>query len=319
MNNRVSVLSADQDFVNVSGNALVFTVDTSARLNVRMNQASPANGDKNKVTRYFTKGGLYRVRQIYRKETDAGLIDIGIDTSTNNIFSQLDMYAVSNSDNNVKETLIEISRGYHDIVYTVNGKNASSSNYYCLIQATLFDLIQEYPVYQDDRPAQINQGYMVLLGKHTAVVAESTFTFNFADVDLANKYSEIVIKIHGTATASLALQMKINGTSSGYYADGLKDLVGTLTGVNFSATTQHEIIGTNIITGANNFKARIILSIENAQANILSEGGVGGNGMTKLQGLVGLLVNLLNSLTIQTSTSTWSILTTIEVYGVRKV
>lgn len=144
----VTVNYADVDQIVVAGGTPSVTVSTSARGNGyrTLAAATAADQDKTKHRRYFPKSGLYKVRFVYLKTSDAGKLDIGLDTSTNNIFSQIDAYAGSTTYNNAIEKFVEIARGGHDLIMLVNGKNASSSDYVNSWQFLEFDLVAEYPV-----------------------------------------------------------------------------------------------------------------------------------------------------------------------------
>lgn len=148
MTNEVLISYADQDQIVVAGNTPVIAISTSARGNgtLGLAAANAADLDKQKFRRYFARSGLYKFKLIYAKAADAGKLDIGLDSSTTNILSQLDLYNGSTTYNNIIEKTIEIARGAHDIVFLINGKNASSSDYTFLMQLVQFDLIAEYPV-----------------------------------------------------------------------------------------------------------------------------------------------------------------------------
>lgn len=324
---QVSIFSGDQDQVAINGGWSSYVVSTSVRFNLAL-QNNTGNLDEIQYTRYFAKSGLYKVRFITNKQSDHGKVDLGINpngqTKNNtNLFNQLDTYNLTQILNFVAENYIEIQRGYNDIHLKVNGKNASSSAFTVSWQALEFDLVQEYDSYQNDNFANGNltRG-LVPLGVHVAPIAESTFTFNFADVDLFNKYSEIIVEIHGEATASLALQAQINGISSAnYYQSGYTSIGATLANVQKSAQTLIELLGTNIETSGAMMSCSMKIRIDKNNNYTYGEwfGGVIGGGNTSgMVGLAGIGSNNLISLTIKTSTSTWAIGTVISVWGVKK-
>jgi len=320
MNSRVAVYAGDQDAITVSGSPAPFTnVDVNSRFNGYILQGSPNNGDKWKYTRYFTKGGLYRIRSVLLRSNNTGKLDLGLDSSTNNIFSQYDLYNASAIYNAVKETILEISRGYHDINIFANGKNASSSQYYIPIEALEFDLIQEYPVYQDDKPAQINQGSMVLLAKHKAAIAEGTFTLNLADV-VNTKYSEIKVVINGTATASLALQATINALGANYLQKGLSSIGGSVTAINITTGSILKLASTSILTGATKFESWFTIKRQDDGTWTMGQWGSTGFSVGNESGSWNndqTSTTNLTQIVISTSTSTWKLGTEIEVYGVK--
>ena len=148
MTNEILITFADQDQIVVAGYTPVIAISTSARGNgtLGLAAANAADQDKQKFRRYFARSGLYKFKLVYAKASDAGKLDVGLDSSTTNILSQLDLYNASTTYNNIIEKTIEIARGAHDIVFLINGKNASSSDYTFLMQLVEFDLIAEYPV-----------------------------------------------------------------------------------------------------------------------------------------------------------------------------
>jgi len=318
MQNRVAVYGADQDFIPIVGTVGPF-VDTGSRFNTITRNSSNANSDQYKTNRYFSKGGLYKIRWIYLKAVGGAKVDIGLDSSTNNIFSQIDTYSLGNSYNAVIETVKEIPRGYHDITWTTNGKNASANAYIAYTEAIEFDLIQEYPVYQDDRPAQINQGSMVLLAKHKAAIAEGTFTINLADV-LNTKYSEIKVVINGTATASLALQATINALGANYLQKGLSSIGGAVTAINITTGSILKLASTSILTGATKFESWFTIKRQDDGTWTMGQWGSTGFSVGNESGSWNndqTSTTTLTQIVISTSTSTWKLGTEIEVYGVK--
>ncbi len=312
MQNRVDINPFDQDAIRTAGGAAVgYTINTSERYNGYYLGTDSANSSSYKFTRFFGKGGLYKVRFIYSKNTDAAKADIGLDSTTTALFSQVDGYNASQTYNNVIEMTKEISRGYHDITFLANGKNASSSNYKIYNGGLQFDLVQEYPVYQDDKPAQINHGGLVLLSKHKAVVAESTFTFNLADIT-DTKYSEVLVVVRGGQTAALSLLMKVNGLSATYFGKGITSDGTTVSAVNISGASSWTML---VGTGANIISGHATLKHSNGQImgeSIFGEGTGTERTLSIYQSGSGFP---LSSIVISTSTSTWVVGTEIEIWG----
>jgi len=322
MNVRVSVNAGDQDAIITSTDSVTigYTNNTSCRFNGFLTQASNV-GTANawKFTRFFSKGGLYKVRFVYKKDTNCGKVNIGLDSSATSIVSALDTYVASATYNNVYESTLEITRGFHDVTFAVNGKNASSSNYQIQMETIQFDPIQEYQLYQDDKPIQTNQGSMVLLGKHKVTVAESTFTFPLADI-LNTKYSEIIVKINGSATASLALQATVNGLGANYIQKGLSSIGGTVTAINITTGSILKIASTSILTGATKFEAWFTIKRQDDGTWTMGQWGATGfsvghetgswnNDQTSTTGITQIVIS--------TSTSTVKVGTEYEIYGVK--
>lgn len=146
------ILAFDQDWYVAAGTPTVTpTIDSSARYNGYHSDSGTANNDKKQYQRYFPKGGLYKATFVYAKLTNGAKVDIGLDSSTNNILSQVDTYNASTTRDNKISAPIEISRGFHVISLLANGRNAGNSTGYVIpIQALEFEIIEEYVVYQDD-------------------------------------------------------------------------------------------------------------------------------------------------------------------------
>lgn len=179
-------MAFDQDFVAIQG-VWASRLDSNARFNGYMdnyNNGSQSNGDEAKWTRFFTKGGLYKVRFVHVKNASSAKIDIGLDSSTNNVFSQIDSYTGGTTFNFVNETTLEISRGYHDIHIKANGKNVSSAGYEIFCQVLQFDLIQEYPLYKDDQTPRTmpTKGFQRPALQFAALAADYTTTTTANDV-----------------------------------------------------------------------------------------------------------------------------------------
>jgi len=105
MQNRVQVLAFDQDYSVLAGSGFGSIVDTSARFNGFFINNSPTTGDNWQYPRYFSKGGLYKIRMVNLKTSDSGIMKVGLDSPQGtNIFSK-DLYNASTTYNNVSETL----------------------------------------------------------------------------------------------------------------------------------------------------------------------------------------------------------------------
>lgn len=330
---KTQITAGDRDAQIVNGVSTGFTtsVSTSFRQNTGIFQATAADLDQWKYERYFPKSGTYKIKYVYTKDSDKGKVDIGINRiganrNTTNITNQLDTYASSTTYNQEYTSTVQISRGLNEINFKVNGKNASSSSYRILTQFLLFELIAEHSVAGEEGIAQINQGSMVLLARHKAEIAESTKTFNLADIDLKNKYAYLLIKVRGQTTAALSLQMKVNNLAGSFYhSDGERNAGGTATQIDTNTATIHTILSAAILTGASSvFTTETIIEIDPV-GNYLqgkSQGGqvtVGREIVDWGYNIAGAITNSkITSVEILTSTSTWKAGTIIEIYGVRR-
>lgn len=316
---RINVFDQDEQVV-VGTFTLVRNVSTSARFNGYTGLSASGDGYKYKVSRYFPKSGTYKVKYIYATNSNAAIVDVGINGIENNIFSGVDLYSGSLTFNVSRETTIQVGRGIREITFKANGKNGSSSAHGINRQLLEFELIAEHPVLGEEAPAQINQGSMVLLARHKAEQAESTRTFNLADIT-SEKYSEVIVKISGEATASLELRAVINGLGTNYIQKGENSIGGTVTGINITTGSVLRLASTSILTGATTFNGEFTIQKD--------ETGVWGGGMARFRGYAvgkedtdwnhdAATANKLTTITISTSASTWKAGTTIEVYGVKR-
>lgn len=325
MNNRVGVFSFDKD-VNIIAGTWIQNVDSGSRFNGYQWNNSAANGDEAFFTRYFTKGGLYRVRFVYLKNNNQAKADIGLDSNgSTNLFSQLDMYNASLTYNNVIEMTKEITRGFHDIHFKANGKNASSSGYN-LQGFILFDLIQEYPVYQDDQPPTGLEGDEVVLYKTTLASTATSISIPLAAVDIINKYSEIEIVLDTlpSASANLTLALTAGGLSGSVcYGNAVKVLGTTVTGVSFSATATWTLADTTVITGASQeVFVRAVISgtgIGGGNYRLIWQAGSGTIGDIRGSGGASATVSgTVTNVTLALSSGNFPASTSVVIHGRKK-
>jgi hypothetical protein len=115
----------DQSVVT-TGNAIAVTVNTSQPYTFIAKQNAAANGDVSE-NGFVIAAGTYSLKILYVKTAASGKIDVTIDGAA---IVTIDAYAASSTYNQVSTTAgVVLTAGYHKIVFTVNGKNASSSNY----------------------------------------------------------------------------------------------------------------------------------------------------------------------------------------------
>lgn len=84
---------------------------------------------------YLTAGD-YAVQLLHLRSTNSGIIKLDLDTT--NILTQ-DAYAAGGTDfNNISEDTFTITTsGFYTLKLKVDGKNAGSSDYYCMVQAII--------------------------------------------------------------------------------------------------------------------------------------------------------------------------------------
>lgn len=142
----VEITYAHTDFevVNGSGNYEI-TIDTNARYNGSIQNNIEALNDQIKYTRYFPKSGTYKVRFVYITTLSSGTTDLGFDSiSGNNLFDGIDQQS-SGSFNNIKETIIQISRGFH-VISILNEAQGGAGDFRFPFQFIQFDLIAEHEI-----------------------------------------------------------------------------------------------------------------------------------------------------------------------------
>jgi len=153
---KVIINGADQDAIQVAGTpTIIFTVVTGARYNVRRNSSGEAVDDEQKFVRYFPKSGTYRVKWIFTRSSNGGIIDMGLDTPAgNNIFDGITHWVSGATTFNHEEfTTIEVARGNHDISLTTEA-DGGTSDFREHTQLIQFDLIDEHTVLGGGAPTQ---------------------------------------------------------------------------------------------------------------------------------------------------------------------
>lgn len=116
----------------ISGSAISLYQDTTQVYNNTPLQTSHSNGDSFSHS-LFLKAGTYTFAVLGVTTTIGGILDWTLDGTS--ILAGQDWYSVADAKNVIKTTTgISISTdGYHKLVGTVNGKNASSGNYYIFL------------------------------------------------------------------------------------------------------------------------------------------------------------------------------------------
>ncbi len=316
MGDKVEIFGFDNDFETVNGATISSPhIVTSYRFNGRAVMLN-ANLTEHLYRRYFS-GGVYRVKFIYPLQSNLGILDVGLDANgATDIFNQLDQYSNTTERNIEAFTTIQITRGFHDIHFKTNGKNASSSGYYNIVQLLQFQLIGRNGSTEDEDSENGNE---VLLARYIARKAEGSAVFSLADVDMFNKYSQLKILFDGEITAGLKLQCKINGiggtsnTSKGFKASG-----STLTNIAPGAAAQLQFAGTSIafanarLHGEANFQWN-----EAGTPRFMGESKFYNSGADwdEMAHFVVDSSGKLKSLEVKTSTSTWKTLSKIEIKG----
>lgn len=165
---------------------------------------------------------------------------------------------------------------------------------------------------------------LVLLDAYIASIAEGTHTFTPSTALKFEDYSEFIVLIHGQASASFILQMKINGDSGTKCGSIGSRFNTTYTGLSQLNTSQYQLLTALLIgAGGDNFGGRISIQTSDSRAGLTPE----VHALSHMYGTSvayevmahnarGSANSDLASIEIKTSTSTWKIGTRISTYGV---
>ena len=182
MTNEVMINASDRDATSVSGTWTAGLIYTGSRYNA-YSQSQNGSASETFWTRYFPKSGTYRVKFVYVTDSDAsGTVNLGLDTSTNDIFPALDQTNGGTSWNVVSFTTNEIARGSHKITFTTTDRG--------FLTFLQFDLIDEHDVLGEDAPSE-DKPFWEDLGAvyHTGAAATSMTTGEFP----AKKYLKVFV------------------------------------------------------------------------------------------------------------------------------
>ncbi len=157
---------------------------------------------------------------------------------------------------------------------------------------------------------------MVVLDKHEATGTEASYTFTPDPAILNDKYSKILIIFDGKTTASLALELKINGSATGHYWTMTENNQGTLTGSTASNASEFPLADTSVITAATHLMGEISLYLSDIATAVVSIDSTIGAGRHYNKMTGNIVTSTITEIKIQTSTSTWVAGTKIIIYGV---
>lgn len=171
-------------------------------------------------------------------------------------------------------------------------------------------------------PATPTTVYLELLDHHIALGNESSYVFTpGTPLNIQTKYSKIVLFFSGVNTATLAMQVKINGITNYAYSKLLADTSTVSTGLNTLQTT-FEVIGTELIDGPSAFFAGDLelWSLQSAGSTnrcmIKSNGWTEHEGQQSCKGDPGTgNTTTITSIELLTSTSDWQTNTELWIYG----
>ena len=306
---------ADEDRVT-SATATV-TVSTSARSNGYM-WSGLTDLNTKEWTRYFPKSGTYKVKYVHRNASDGAKTDIGLDSSTNDIFSQIDTFLDQGFD---KEsiTTIEVARGNHKVTVKSNGKNASSGNYVSYIQLLQFDLIDEHEVLGEDEPAT-DKPFWEEIGRFDLTGTSANIRVPIKP----KKYIRLMVYMLNTASPKKYLRFNNDSsgtdTTSGNYSQRINTNGGTDDVTGEQDRTQIELH--NDLDSSPFFTVVEIVNIIDQEKLVILHGvprvtAGEGNAPNRYEtvGKWDNVVDLINEIDIVPSTSTFADGTTVRVFG----
>ena len=166
-------------------------------------------------------------------------------------------------------------------------------------------------------------GVMELLDRHIATGTASTYTKTFSPaLDIQSTYGKIIVFFSGVNTASLAMQVDIDGIGGYDYSKLLADTSTVSTALTTSASA-FEVIGTELIDGNSRFFAGELELWSQQSSGATDRCMIRSVGWTAHEG------NQINAgnptsgdteeiatIEVLTSTSTWTANTEIWMYGV---
>jgi len=94
----VTIFASDDNFEDVNGSGWVLTIDTAQRFN-HFQQISAANANDldERIVRIYLSGGTYNGKLVYSGVSNAGILDLGIDSDSTGLLSQFDTVGAANN------------------------------------------------------------------------------------------------------------------------------------------------------------------------------------------------------------------------------
>lgn len=316
----VNIWGADDDVEVVQG-TFTLAINTNQRFNHWNRQATPALNDQILYRRYFS-GGTYAIKYLYVKDSSGGITDIGLDSAGgNNVFDGVDQQNAINIYNNELNTVMDISRGFHDISF-FNEADGDSSDWRILSTHLQFTKIATVIDAVNDDNSDGVHGSLVPLATHIAKIAESTHTINFGGLgitDQVNNYDKIIVSMTGESTASAGIQALIGTAVANYGMDGNKSAGGTQTAIDLDAQTELQLM--DATGGFRRFYIEIeIMKKENGNSHLMGSFHSYTVNVLDMSGswtTTAFDFETIDSILIKTDASTWTTGTTINIYGVK--
>ena len=322
---KVTINVFDQDVVSVNGNTPESTVVTSRRWNGYFNIGTDANLDEYYFTRYFPKSGTYRFKLGHRVGNLDGILEMGVnkseDTTNNtNIFSGLDLYASPQVNLSESFATVKVARGFNNINFKINGKNASSSKYDLYWYICEFDLIDEHPVLGAEGVRKSSGVSWEEIGRKKIHQAEASINVKIPEKRLLR------VEVSGIKSGNLLLYLRFNGdatgtdTSSGNYSQRLNVNGGTDDTTGEQNRTQISLSSGSDAQTFSEFEIVNILDEEKIVIiHTLMRGASAGSGSSpdrmEYVGKWDVVTSLINEINIVASSTTFASGSEVVIYG----
>jgi len=165
-------------------------------------------------------------------------------------------------------------------------------------------------------------GTWEILDFHEAASAESTYTFTPASPLSVDDYSAIAIFIDGETTASLILQLVINGLTTGNATRGFRTTGSGIVHISLLSQAQLQLLSSVAIASSYQIQGYCYVSIiDIGSKDVAAQSWFHATNNLNQEFYshnVGATETTYISFQIKTSTSTWKIGTKITIYGIKR-
>jgi hypothetical protein len=173
-----------------------------------------------------------------------------------------------------------------------------------------------------DTVTGVGAGKLELIESYIAPATASTKTFTFPAKNMISDYSELILVGAMSSSGALDLELNIDSVVASHDYNYITSNLSTVSAVHVSSGSEFKIVPSSIITGIieMNFTVKIKYYDNINYWMIEWVGGAANAGCLTGVGVSpdGVNTENLTQLTLSTSTSTWAIVSTATLYGVRK-
>ena len=161
-----------------------------------------------------------------------------------------------------------------------------------------------------------------IIGKHEALVPESSFIFSFLAIDFDDD-SQLVLVMDGSITAPLVIQLRINNNATAnYFFDGRTIAGGIEIIIDGNVQTQMEISNTTLHSNVNEqFHGNVLIYLAKSgslKVPTMQALMVGERGSQVMMGKINANTPSITDVEVRTSTSTWQTGTRMTLYRVKR-